>query len=119
MVFYLDVRGQDINEFLAENCDYIGILGSKNEDVKNITKEDISLDKINEHQEKNEFLVALIMNSTWWVCILFNADGAKEYKEKYKGKPTLWYWVSRDVLKFCMHHMQYKEFLREFPEKEV
>ena len=59
MVFYLDVRGQDINEFLANNCSYIGILGSKSEDVVNITKEDISLQKINEHQANDEFLVAL------------------------------------------------------------
>jgi len=115
MVFYIDSRGTAINEYLAENCKYIGILGSKT--TNNITPDDIALAKINEHLANNEFLVCLVMNSTWWVCILFNnADGARELKEKYKGKIMLWYWITRDQLKFCMHHMQYKEFCKEFPE---
>ena len=117
MVFYIDARGQDIAEYLAENCEYIGILGSKTE--KNITPADISLQKINEHLANDEFLVALVMNHTWWLCLLFNnVDGATEMKMKHKGKITLWYWMSRDCLKFCMHNLQYKEFLKEFPEKQ-
>jgi hypothetical protein len=27
----------------------------------------------------------------------------------------LWYWISRDNLKFCLPHMQLKEFEKIFP----
>jgi len=117
MVFYIDSRGEAIEEFLARNGEYIGILGSKTE--KNITADDISLEKINERLKNDEFLLCLVMNGTWWVCVLFNnSDGAQEVKKKYKGKIMLWYWLSRQWLKFCMHNIQYKDFLREFPEKD-
>ena len=116
MIYYIDSRSVAINEYLAENCEYIGMLGSKTE--QNITPADISLEKINARLAKDEFLVCCIMNSTWWICILFNnPDGAREIKENYKGKIMLWYWIKRDTLKQCMHHMQYKSFARDFPEK--
>ena len=113
MLFFIDAKGQSIQEYLAENCEYIGILGSSSE--KNISPAEISVDRINEMMKQDKFLVCLIMNSTWWICILFNSDGAKEIKSKHKGKIMLWYWMTRDQLKFCMHHMQFKEFLKEFP----
>ena len=115
MDFYIDAKGEGIDEFLADNGEYIGMLGSKTEE--NISPDDISIEKINGRLKADEFLLCLIMNGAWWVCVLFNnADGAQEVRSKYKGKIMLWYWLSRDRLKYCMHHMQYKEFLKEFPE---
>lgn len=115
MIFYIDAKGEGIDEFLADKGEYIGMLGSKTE--QNITPNDISLERINEHLKEDKFLVCLVMNGAWWVCVLFNnSDGAQEIKQKYKGKIMLWYWLSREWLKFCMHHMQYKEFIKEFPE---
>lgn len=115
MVFYIDGYGQPIEEYLPKNASYIGMLG--NPDEKCITYDDISLAKIEEHKKIDEFLLCLVMNGTWWNCILFNSDGAKEIKAKYKGRVMLWYWITRERLKFCMHNLQYKEFLKEFPEK--
>ena len=46
MVFYIDSRGKDIQEYISENGEYIGTLGNKNEE--NISPDDISLEKINE-----------------------------------------------------------------------
>jgi len=117
MVYYIDARGENINEYLAENAEYIGMLGSKTE--KNITAEDISLDKINERLKQDQFLVCCIMNGAWWICILFNnPDGAREIRTQHKGKLMLWYWMTRAQLKFCMGTMHYKEFEREFPKIE-
>jgi hypothetical protein len=39
-------------------------------------------------------------------------------KTKHKGKLMLWYWMPREKLKFCMHNFQYKEFIKEYPEKK-
>lgn len=117
MIFYLDARGQEINEYIADVGDYIGILSPSKEN-SNLKPDDISIDKINSHLAKDEFLVVVIMNQTWWVSLIFNnVDGANELKKKYKGKVMLWYWVKRENIKFCMHNMQYKEFLKIFPEK--
>ena len=119
MIFYIDARGEGIDEYLAEHGEYIGMLGSKIKE-DNMKPDAISIQKINEKLAQDKFLVCCIMNMTWWVCILFNnADGAKEIKSKYKGKVMLWYWISRDCIKYCMHHMQYKEFLKEFPEPKM
>ena len=115
MVFYIDAKSDDIFDYLSENGEFIGTLGSTTS--QNITPNDISIDKINEKLKEDKFLVCAIMVSTWWVCVLFNnADGANEIKRKYKGKLMSWFWLSRENLKFCMHKLQYKEFLKEFPE---
>lgn len=115
MVFYINARGKDTQEFIAENGEYIGVLGNKNEE--NISPADISLEKINKRYEnEDKFLVCLILNDTWWVCILFNnADGAKEIKLKYKGKQMYWYWLERKYIQFCLPNIQYKEFEKLFP----
>jgi hypothetical protein len=117
MVFYIDSKGKDIQEFIAENGEYIGTLGNKN-DV-NISPTDISLEKINEKLKDDKFLVCLILNDTWWVCVLFNnSDGANEIKTKYKGKQMFWYWLDRQWIKYCLPNIKYKEFEKIFPVLE-
>lgn len=116
MVFYIDAPGKGIEEYLADHGEYIGLLGYEN--GKNITADDISIDKINKKLEEDKFLVCLIMNNTWWVCVLFNnSDGAKEINSKYKGKKMLWYWLERQFIKHCLPNMKYKEFEKIFPSK--
>lgn len=113
MLYYLNSHGSSIQEYLAENGEYIGILGSKEDN--NIKPSDISLDKINEHLLKNEFLVCCILNGSWWVALIFNTkEGATEIKLKYKGKPMLWYWVKRHKIEECLPHIKLKEFENEF-----
>jgi hypothetical protein len=114
MLFYLDAHSYTIQEYLAKVGTYIGMLG--NPDGVNIKPQDISLNKIKEHEKNDEFSVCSILNGSWWIGILFNTqEGANEIKMKYKGKPMLWYWISRDNLKFCLPHMQLKEFEKIFP----
>lgn len=116
MLFYLDAHSESIQEFLSREGEYIGALGTP--EGATIKKDDISIDKINEHQANNEFLVCSIMNSTWWIGILFNTpEGANEIKTKYKGKVMLWYWLKREKLESCLHHMQLKNFNLEFPKE--
>jgi hypothetical protein len=118
MVFYIDSRGCGIDEYLAGNGEYIGMLGNPSGD--NISPSDISIEKINEKLNNNKFLVCLILNNTWWVCVLFNtSDGAKEVKSKYKGKQMLWYWLDREHIKRCLPNMQYKEFEKIFPNENT
>ena len=114
MIYYIDAKGESIDEYLASNAEYIGMLGSKTE--KNITPADISLDKINERLKMDQFLVCCIMNATWWICILFNSpDGAKEIRTNHKGKLMLWYWMTREQIRYCMGSIHFKEFEKEFP----
>lgn len=116
MLFYLDAHSISIQEYLADKGDYIGMIGSP-ENV-NITAQDISLEKIQEHEKNNEFLICSILNGSWWVAILFNTpEGAAEIKSKFKGRTMLWYWLKRSDLKFCLHHIQNKEFDKLFPIK--
>lgn len=116
MLYYLDAPGESIQDFLANNGNYIGILGSK--DDKNISPSDIALDKINEHLKNNEFLICCILNGSWWNALIFNtSEGAFELKTKYKGKPMLWYWLKRDKVEFCLPHMKLKQFEIEFNNK--
>ena len=117
MLFYIDAHGCGIDEYLAENGEYIGMLGNSNR--TNISPADISIDKINEKLKEDKFLVCMILNNTWWVCVLFNTSaGAKEVKTKYKGKQMIWYWLSRECIKRCLPNMQYKEFEKIFPPIE-
>lgn len=117
MLFYIDAHGQSIDEYLAENGEYIGLLGNKK--GNNISPNDISIDKINEKLKEDKFLVCMILNNTWWVCVLFNtSDGAQEIKSKYKGKQMIWYWLERKYIKQCLPNMQYKDFEKIFPPIE-
>lgn len=115
MLYYLDSRSEPIQEWLSENGEYIGIIGGA--DGNTITAKDISVEKIEEHKKERKFLVCAALVGTWWVAVLFNTpEGAAEVKAKYKGKPLLWYWIDKDKLEFCMHHMQLKYFKKEFPD---
>ena len=117
MVFYIDAKGCETQEFIVDKGEYIGVLGNKNE--KNISPSDISLEKIHEKLQEDKFLVCLILNDTWWVCIVFNnSDGANEIKTKYKGKQMFWYWLERKYIKYCLPNLQYKEFEKTFPPIE-
>lgn len=117
MVFYIDAKGCETQEFIADKGEYIGVLGNKNE--KNISPSDISLEKIHEKLQEDKFLVCLILNDTWWVCIVFNnSAGANEIKTKYKGKQMFWYWLERKYIKYCLPNLQYKEFEKTFPPIE-
>ena len=91
MLYYLDSRSESIQEWLAENAEYIGIIGGA--EGNTITSKDISIENV------------------------FNTpEGAAEVKSKYKGKPLVWYWLDKEKLEFCMHHMQLKNFKKEFPD---
>lgn len=116
MLFYLDAYSESIQEFLSREGEYIGALGIA--EAPTLKKDDISLEQIQKHQANGEFLICSIMNGSWWLGILFNTpEGAAEIKAKYKGKPLLWYWLKRDKLEHCMHHMQLKNFNLEFPKE--
>ena len=116
MLYYIDAHGESIQEYLAREGEYIGGIGIAENTLK---KEDISLENIKTKQDDGIFLMCSVMNGSWWVGILFNTpEGAAELKAKYKGKPMLWYWIERDKLEACMHHMQLKNFNLEFPKIE-
>ena len=116
MLFYLDSRGESIQEYLAREGNYIGSVGTEESTLK---KSDISLENIIAKQNEDQFLVCCVMNGAWWVAVLFNTpEGAAELKAKYKGKPMLWYWVTRENIEYCLHHIQMKYFNLEFPKKQ-
>jgi hypothetical protein len=76
MVFYIDAKGIEIQEFISENGEYIGVLGNKNE--KNISPSDISIDKIGAMQSLLELDLeetkALSDNDWKELCSLTNYE---------------------------------------------
>ena len=115
MIFYIEPKGQDVIEFLADKGEYIGSLNSSDINAKVLTKEDISINNINEKLKQNKYLIALIFYSTWQICILANtSDGLNEIKTKYKSNQILWYWLDEEFIQLCLPSMQYKEFKRIF-----
>ena len=115
MIFYIEPKGQDVIEFLAENGEYIGSLNSPDSNAKALTKEDISINNINEKLKEQKYLISLVFYNTWQICILANtADGLNEIKTRYKSNQILWYWLGEEYIQQCLPNMQYKEFKRIF-----
>ena len=113
MIFYLEPKLDNLIDYLAKRGEYIGTLNCDNNE--NITKSDISFDKIQENLKNNRFLVVLIFNKTWELCILFNtSEGAAEIKTNYKTCKMIWYWLDGKYIKECLPHMQYKQFKQIF-----
>ena len=114
MVFYLEPKIEPLIEYLANRGEYIGTLNCEESEEK-LTKEDVSFEKIQENLKQNKFLVVLIFNRTWELCILFNnSDGARELKSKFKECRMIWYWLDGKYMQDCLPHMQYKQFLKMF-----
>ncbi len=115
MVFYIEPRGSEILEYFSERGEYIGSLNSNNPNSKNITKDDISISKIEENLRNKKFLIVVIFLNTWQICILANtSDGLNEIKTKYKKNQMLWYWVKEEYIQSCLPSIQLKEFKKIF-----
>lgn len=115
MIFYIEPKGKEILEYIAEYGEYIGLLNSNDPTAKNINKTDISIQKIEEHLNERKFLVVVIFYKTWQICILANtSDGFNEIKTKYKECQMFWYWLKEEYIKNCLPSIQYKEFKKIF-----
>ena len=115
MIFYIEPKGIDVLEYIAERGEYIGALNSNDKDTKIINKTDISIQKIEENLKDRKFLVVVIFYNTWQFCILANtSDGFNEIKTKYKQNQMLWYWLKEEYIKNCLPSIQYKEFKKIF-----
>lgn len=115
MIFYIEPKGEEILEYIAERGEYIGALNSNDTEIKNINKNDISIQKIENNLNERKFLVVVIFYNTWQFCILANtSDGFNEIKTKYKQSQMLWYWLKEEYIKECLPAIQYKEFKKIF-----
>ena len=115
MIFYIEPKGMEILEYIPEKGEYIGSLNSNDPETKKVSKEDISIEKIEERLKNRDFLVAVIFYNTWQFCILANtSDGLNEIKTKYKTCQMLWYWLNEEYIKNCLPSIQYKDFKKIF-----
>lgn len=115
MIFYIEPKGSEILEYMAERGEFIGPLNSVDPNIKNINKSDISIQKIEENIKLRKFLVVVIFYNTWQFCILANTvDGFNEIKTKYKTHQMFWYWLKEEYIKECLPSIQYKEFKKIF-----
>lgn len=118
MIFYIEPKGEELIEFMAENGEYIGTLNSPDSEAKILEKSDISIEKISNKLKENIYLACLIFHNTWHICIIANTQEAfNEIKTKYKSNQMLWYWIGDEYVKRSVPNIQYKNLRRCLSEK--
>lgn len=113
MLYYIEPKGAEVQDYLAENATYIG--ASHCEDEPELDFDNISFDKIHENKENDIFLACLILNKTWYNAIAFvNLDAVNEITKKYAENKKIWYWISYEKLKPTIRRMDLEEFNKSF-----
>ena len=115
MIFYIEPKGCEILEYIAERGLFIGTLNSPDKTAKKLEKDDISIERIEEHLKDHKFLISVIFYNTWQICIIANtSDGLNEIKSKYKACQMIWYWLDEQYIRECLPSIQFKEFKKIF-----
>ena len=113
MLYYIEPKGAEVQDYLAENAIYIG--ASHCDDEPELNFDNISFDKIHENKENDVYLACLILNKTWYNAIAFvNLDAVNEITKKYAENKKLWYWISYEKLKPTIRRMDLEEFNKSF-----